>query len=127
MKTHIYRYNLSLLICLSSAPPPASNITNVGFAVGESFSVEWSEPAEVVDGIDFYIVPDELNCTRDSVTISTCQYSTAHLGQAYNFTVLTHNNTPNCGTQESEATITVNLQGMHKYIFSLLMYVLRYQ
>ena len=117
-----------ILSLLSSAPPPAPNITNVGFAVGESFSVEWSgESAEVVDGIDFYIVPDELNCTRDSVTISTCQYSTAHLGQAYNFTVLTHNNTPNCGTQESEATVTVNLQGMRKYIFSLLMYVLRYQ
>ena len=107
---------LSLLICLSSAPPPAPNITNVGFAVGRSFSVEWSESAEVVDGIEFHIVPDELNCTRDSVTVSRCQYSTAHLGQAYNFMVLTYNNTPNCGTQQSEATVTINLQGMHKYI-----------
>ena len=108
--------SLSLLICLSLASPPAPNISNVSFAVGRSFSVEWSESAEVVDGIEFYVVPDELNCTRDSVTVSTCQYSTAHLGQAYNFTVLMHNNTPNCGTQQSEATVTVNLQGMRKYI-----------
>ena len=103
---------LSLLICLSLAPPLAPNITIVSFAGGASFSVEWSESAEVIDGIDFYIVPDELNCTGDSVTVSTCQYSTAHLGQTYNFTVLTYNNTPNCGTQQSEATVTVNLQGM---------------
>lgn len=103
-----------LLICLTSAPPPAPNITNVSFTVGASFSVEWSEPAEIVDGTGFYIAPNDLNCTRDNVTISTCLYSTAHLGQVYNFTVSTYNNTPNCGTQISEATVTVNLQGTQR-------------
>ena len=102
----------SLLVCLSLAPPPAPNITSVSFTVGARFSVEWSEPAEIVDGTNFYVASNDLNCTRDNVTMSTCQYSTAHLGQAYNFTVFTHNNTPNCGAQISEATVTVNLQGM---------------
>lgn len=102
----------SLLVCLFLAPPLAPNITSVSFTVGASFSVEWSKPAEIVGGTDFYIASNDLNCTRDNVTMSTCQYSTAHLGQLYNFTVFTHNNTPNCGTQISEATVTVYLQGM---------------
>ena len=111
MKNHVIAIYF-LLICLSLAPPPVPNITNVSFTVGASFSVEWSEPTEIVVGTDFYIAPNDLNCTRDNVTISTCLYSIAHLGQAYTFTVSTYNNTPNCGTQISEATVTVNLQGM---------------
>ena len=108
------KFTSSILICLSLAPPPAPNITNVSFTVGASFSVEWSEPTEIVDGTDFYIAPNDLNCTRDNVTISTCLYSTGHLGQVYNFTVSTHNNTPDCGIQISEVTVMVNLQGMQR-------------
>ena len=114
VKSHMYLQ--VYCICLSSAPPPAPNVTNISFAVGTSFSVEWSEPVEIVDGTDFYIAPNDLNCTRDTVTMSTCQYSIANQGQTYNITVSTHNSTLNCGTQRSEATATVNLQGMHKYI-----------
>ena len=100
------------LVFLSPAPPPAPTITDVSFTAGVSFTVEWSETSgscETVDGFTFNITPNDLSCTRSTMTTVTCSYNRTHLGQMYTFTVAALN----CGTQRGdEATITINLQGI---------------
>ena len=91
------------------ASPPAPTITNVTFTTPDTFTVEWSEPAGMVDGIDFNIVPSTLNCTRGSNTMYTCQYNTKSPCQTYTLTL----SALYCGTRrEIEANATVNLQGI---------------
>ena len=97
------------MIHFSPAPPPVPVIVNVSFAACTNFTVEWSEPTEMVDGFDPNIDPSDLQCSRDNMTTYTCQFSRVHLGQAYTFTV----SALYCGTVKGdEAIITVNLQGM---------------
>ena len=70
--------------------------------------MEWSEPAEMIDGIDFNIVPNNLNCTRGTNTMYTCQYNAKSLGQTYTLAI----SALYCGTQRgNKAIATVNLQG----------------
>ena len=99
-------------VFLSPAPPPAPTITDVSFTAGVSFTVEWSETSgscETVDNFTFNITPNDLSCTRSTMTTVTCSYSRTHLGQMYTFSVAALN----CGTQRGdEATITINLQGV---------------
>ena len=99
-------------VSLSPAPPPAPTITGVRFTAGESFTVEWIETpgsCDTVDGFTFNVAPNDLSCTRSSMTTATCSYNRAHLGQTYTFSVATLN----CDTQRGdEATITINLHGM---------------
>ena len=93
----------------SPASPPVPTITYITFFASRAFSVEWSEPVEMIDGIDFNIVPNTLNCTRGTNTMYTCQYSAKSLRQAYTLTI----STLYCGTQRgSEANATVHLQGI---------------
>ena len=93
-------------------PPPAPTITIVSFTDDVSFTVEWSETPgspETVDNFTFNITPNDLSCTRSTMTAVTCSYNRTHLGQMYTFTVAALN----CGTQRGdEATITINLQGV---------------
>ena len=97
------------LVFLSPAPPPAPTITDVSFTAGVSFTVKWSETSgscETVDDFAFNITPNDLSCTRSTMT---CSYNRTHLGRMYTFTVAALN----CGTQRGdEATITINLQGI---------------
>lgn len=103
---------LGMSFLFSPAPPPAPTITDVSFTAGVSFTVEWSETpgsCETVDNFTFNITPNDLSCTRSTMTTVTCSYNRTHLGQMYTFTVAGLN----CGTQSGdEATITISLQGM---------------
>ena len=93
----------------SLASPQAPTITNIAFTAGRTFTVEWSESAELIDGIDFNIVPDTLNCTRGTNTMYTCQYNAKSLGQTYTLTI----SALYCGTQRgSEGNATIHLQGI---------------
>ena len=100
------------LVFLSPAPPPAPVITFFSFTAGVSFTVEWSETpgsCETVDGFTFNITPNDLSCTRSTMTTVTCSYNRTHLGQMYTFSVAALN----CDIQSGdEATITINLQGI---------------
>ena len=99
----------------SPASPPAPTITYITFFASRSFSVEWSEPVEMIDGIDFNIVPNTLNCTRGTNTMYTCQYSAKSLRQAYTLTI----STLYCERQRgSEANATVHLQGIEMNLSS---------
>ena len=90
----------------SPASPPAPTITYIAFFASRAFSVEWSEPVEM---IDFNIVPNTLNCTRGTNTRYTCQYSAKSLRQTYTLTI----SALYCGSQRgSEANATVYLQGI---------------
>ena len=89
--------------------PSTPTITNIAFPAFETFTVEWSEPAEMIDDIDFNIVPKNLNCTRGTNIMYTCQYNTKSLHQTYTLTI----SALYCGTRRgSEASATVNLQGI---------------
>ena len=91
----------------SLASPPAPTITNIAFTTGETFIVEWSEPTEVIDGIDFNIIPNNLNCTRGTNTMYTCQYTKSQR-RTYTLTI----SALYCGAQRgSEANATIYLQG----------------
>ena len=96
----------------SPGHPPAPTITDVSFTAGVSFTVEWSESpgsCETVDGFSVNITPNDLSCTRSSMTTVTCSYNETHLGQMYTFSVAALN----CDTQRGdEATRTLDLQGM---------------
>ena len=92
-----------------SASPSTPTITNIAFPAFETFTVEWSEPAEMIDDIDFNIVPKNLNCTRGTNMMYTCEYNRFLHGQTYTLTI----SALYCGTRRgSEASATVNLQGI---------------
>lgn len=92
-----------------SASPSTPTITNIAFPAFETFTVEWSEPAEMIDDIDFNIVPKNLNCTRGNNIMYTCEYNKFLHGQTYTLTI----SALYCGTRRgSEASATVNLQGI---------------
>ena len=98
-------------VFLPPAPPPAPNITGVRFTAGVRVTVEWKKTpgsCETVDDFTFNITPNDLSCTRSTMTTVTCSYNRTHLGQMFTFTVAALN----CDIQRGdEATITINLQG----------------
>ena len=102
--------------CVMNYSPPgppmqAPKIRGVSFTAN-SFTVEWSGTpgsGDIVDNFTFNIFPDDLQCTRNSLTTATCPYSKKHQGEIYNYTVAALN----CDTQRgSESTSRVLVEGM---------------
>ena len=103
--------HLNLYVSITSLPPgplPAPDIPSVS-VTNVSFTVEWNS-SEVVDNFTFRITPNDLDCTRDSMTAATCTYDETDWGRNYTYVV----SALNCGNQSgNEVTGRITLHGMY--------------
>ena len=104
--------NLYVSISLPPGPPPAPNVPSIS-VTNVSFTVKWKEPpdsSEMVDNFTFRITPNDLDCTRDSMTAATCTYDETDWGRNYTYVV----SALNCGNQSgNEVTGSIQLNGTY--------------
>ena len=102
-----YEIESACVMNISPPGPPmqAPKIHGVSFTAN-SFTVEWNCSA---DNFTFNITPNDLDCTRNSLTTATCRYSKTHQDEIYTYTVAAFN----CGNlRGNESTGRVELEGM---------------